>query len=246
MKTKIFYWVSGVLLLFNVLLMVVIYSKTNLFQRIGTRLGLYEPKPQDNSAYWCIRGWTNTLEKLNVDCDVVFFGNSITCGSSFHDYFPSTSIVNLGYPGDNLDGMMLRVNQIRAVNPKKIFVMAGINGLNFQALEVFEEKYKRLVKSIKESNPSTIVYLQSILPVNNSMAKKIICSNDKIKDANIIIRNIANKNECIYLDIHHLYVKDGEMNAQLSRDGVHLLPQSYKAWADFLKPYIEGNDIITQ
>lgn len=208
-------------------------------QRIGVRIGLIEKKPIDNPNYWCIQGWTNTLEKMNIDFDVVFFGNSITEGSSFHKYFTSTSICNLGFPGDNLDGMMLRVNQIKAVNPKKIFIMAGINGLNLQTIGVFEEKYERLVKAIKESNPHSTLHLQSILPVNNSIAPKYVCSNEKIVNANEIIKKIAHNNNCIYIDVHQLYVKDGEMNASFSRDGVHLLPESYDAWANLLKPYMD-------
>lgn len=239
MKRKIFYWTCGILFGTNFLLGGLIYFKTNLIQRIGVRIGLIENKPMDNPNYWCIQGWTNTLEKMNIDFDVVFFGNSITRGSSFHEYFTNTSICNLGFPGDNLDGMMLRVNQIKAVNPKKIFIMAGINGLNLQTTGVFEEKYERLIKAIKESNPHSTLHLQSILPVNNSIAPKYVCSNEKIVNANEIIKKIAHNNNCIYIDVHQLYVKDGEMDASLSRDGVHLLPESYDAWANLLKPYID-------
>lgn len=241
MKRRAFYWICGILLGTNLLLGGIIYFKTNLVQRIGVRIGIFEAKPMDNPNYWCIQGWTNTLEKMNVDFDVVFFGNSITRSSSFHEYFTNTSICNLGFPGDNLDGMMLRVPQIKAVNPKKIFIMAGINGLNLQTIEVFEEKYERLVKAIKDSNPYSTLHLQSILPVNNSIASKYVCSNDKIVNANEVIKKIAHNNNCIYIDVYQLYVKDGEMNASLSRDGIHLLPKSYDAWANLLKPYIEGN-----
>ena len=241
MGIKKLYWVCAVLSGIILMLLGIIYFKTNLVQRVAQRMGLYESKPIDNPNYWCIQGWTNTLEKMDIDFDIVFFGNSITRGSSFHEYFTNTSICNLGFPGDNLDGMMLRVNQIKAVNPKKVFLMAGINGLNYQTLQVFKEKYGRLVKAIKESNPKSIIHLQSILPVNNSIAQNYVCSNEKIKDANIIIKGIATENECIYIDVHQLYVKDGEMDASLSRDGVHLLPESYDAWANLLKPYVEEN-----
>lgn len=246
MRKRAFYWICGILLGTNLLLGGVIFFKTNLVQRVGVRIGLFEAKPMDNPNYWCIQGWTNTLEKMNLDFDVVFFGNSITRGSSFHEYFTNTSICNLGFPGDNLDGMMLRVDQIKAVNPKKVFIMAGINGLNLQTVEVFKDKYERLVKAIKEANPYSTLYLQSILPVNNSIAPKYVCSNEKIVTANDTIKSIANRNGCVYIDVHQLYVQNGEMNPSLSRDGVHLLPESYDAWANLLKPYIEENYTMIQ
>ena len=216
-----------------------IYYKTNLVQRVGVKLGVIESKPIDRPDYWCIRGWNNTLKKMNVDFDVVFFGNSITCGSSFHEYFPDISICNLGYPGDALDGMMLRVEQIKAVNPKKVFIMAGINGLQYQPLNVFKNKYERLVKAIKTDNPETKVYLQSILPVNNELANNRYASNEKINDANAVIMDIANDNDCVYVNVNNLYIKDGELDPLVTKDGVHLLPDAYDKWADLLKLYIK-------
>ena len=141
-------------LLFNVVLFLGIWFiggvKTNFFKRVGFRMGICEMSPKDRGDYWCIQGWTNTLRKLNYDADMVFFGNSITRGSSFHEFFPQLNICNLGYPGDDLDGMVFRVQQIKAVNPEKVFVMAGINGLQYQTEEDFEKKYQRMVDSIKK------------------------------------------------------------------------------------------------
>jgi lysophospholipase L1-like esterase len=224
-------------ILVNISLLSIIFLKTDLFQRIGNRMGIIERKAVDRPDYWCIRGWTNTLEKLNLTCDVVFFGNSITAGSSFQNYFQKSSICNLGYPGDGLDGMLLRVKQIKAVNPKKIFLMAGINGLYSQPIQVFEEKYKALVKEIKKECPSSTIYLQSILPVNNNVSKNH-CSNDKIVKANEIIRKIAAENAISYLDIHKLYLKNGEMDKDVTKDGIHLKKEYYNKWAKFLEPYI--------
>ena len=93
--------------------------KTNYIASKLERLGIMKIDPTKRGDYWCLQGWTNTLEKLHLDVDVVFFGNSITRGSSFEKYFPDVSICNLGYSGDNTDGMLLRVNQIKAVNPER-------------------------------------------------------------------------------------------------------------------------------
>ena len=212
--------------------------KTDFFKRVGERVGLIEMSPKDRSDYWCINGWTNTLEKLNIQCDIVFFGNSITRGSNLHECFPNVSICNLGYPGDNLDGMLLRVNQIKAVNPKKIFVMAGINGLKYQTDDVFAKKYETLIMNIRASIPSARIYIQSILPVDNNMSMGFVCNNEKILKSNEIIKSIACKHQCTYVDLHHLYVKENKMNTDLTRDGVHLLPESYDRWASVIEPYI--------
>lgn len=228
----------------NVVLLAGIYFiggvKTSFFRRIGTRMGICEMKPKDRGDYYCISGWTNTLNKLNYDADVVFFGNSITCGGDFQDHFMDVKTCNLGYPGDNMDGMMLRIGQIKAVNPEKVFVMAGINGLQYQTEDVFENKYQRMVDSIKSAVPKADIYLQSILPVNHSMANDYFySSSDKIMKANRIIAKIAARSGCVYVDLWSLYEKDGEMPKELTRDGVHLFPEAYDRWADEIKRYIE-------
>ena len=226
----------------NVVLLGSIYFiggvKTNFFRRIGTRMGVCETTPQDRGDYWCIKGWTNTLNKLDYDADVVFFGNSITCGGNFQDYFPNVKACNLGYPGDNMDGMMLRVPQIKAVSPEKVFVMAGINGLQMQTDDVFEKKYQQMVDSIKKTVPEAEVYLQSILPVNYAKTNAY-ASKGKIREANDIINRIAQRSGCFYVDLYSLYEKDGEMPQELTRDGVHLFPEAYDRWMEEIRRYIE-------
>ena len=226
----------------NVVLLAGVYFiggvKTSFFRRIGTRMGICEMNPKDRGDYYCINGWTNTLNKLNYDADVVFFGNSITRGGDFQDYFTDVKTCNLGYPGDNMDGMMLRIGQIKAVNPEKVFVMAGINGLQSQTDNVFETKYQLMVDSIKSILPEAEIYLQSILPVNHDM-KSGLASKDKIQKANEIVAKIAQRSNCVYVDLWALYEKEGEMPQELTRDGVHLFPEAYDRWMEEIRKYIE-------
>ena len=164
------YGLKNGLLLFSILSNVALVAlvvfigcfRTDYINSKLQKIGLVKMDETLRGDYWCIQGWTNTLTKLNLDMDVVFFGNSITRGSCFEEYFPTLNICNLGYPGDTTDGMLLRVNQIKAVRPEKVFVMAGINGLQVQTEEVFEKKYVTLVDSIKSAVPEAEIYLQSI------------------------------------------------------------------------------------
>lgn len=232
-------WIS---LIGNVLLLAIVIFigcvKTNYINSKLERIGLIKLEPTIRGDYWSIIGWTNTLEKLHLDVDVVFFGNSITHGSSFEKYFPDLVICNLGYPGDNTEGMLLRVNQIKAVNPEKVFLMAGINGLQTQTEQVFTEKYATLVDSIKQAVPTAKIYLQSILPVNPSMKAGKSFNKKKIAKCNEIVRKIADQKGCVYVDLYRLYAVDGIMPEELTKDGVHLFPQAYDRWANEIRKYI--------
>lgn len=233
-------WLIISLLSLNVFLLVSIifigYIKTDFIKRQLVKFGISKIENTGRADYWCINGWTNTLYKLNLNVDVVFFGNSITAGSSFHKYFTDRSICNLGYPGDNLTGMMARVQQIKIVKPEKVFVMGGINGLKQMPLKVFEKQYRELVIAIKDTVPTAEIYLQSILPVSNS--KSGVASNKKISDCNLIIRDIAKSLSCKYIDLYSLYIKNDEMNQDFTRDGVHIKEEHYDKWAAAICPFI--------
>ena len=233
-------WLIALSLLLNVFLIASIifigYIKTDFIKRQFVKLGISKIESTKRTDYWCIRGWTNTLDKLNLNVDVVFFGNSITAGSSFHDFFTDKSICNLGYPGDNLTGMMARVQQIQIVKPEKVFVMGGINGLKQMPLNIFETQYRELIVAIKDTVPTAEIYLQSILPVSNAHSRA--ASNKKISDCNLIIRDIAKSLGCKYIDLYSLYTKNDEINPDYSRDGVHIKEEHYDKWIEAIRPFI--------
>lgn len=218
-----------------VLLAMVIFIggyKTNFFKRQFAKLGLVEMEATDLTNYFCVRGWYNTLKKLDLDVNVVFYGNSITSGSDFREFFPDVSICNLGYPGDDLPGLRFRAYTIAAVKPEKVFVMGGINGLKQTPLEVFTEQYSLMIKAIKEAVPEANIYLQSILPVKDKKMTK------KVKGCNIIIDSLATAYGCQYIDLFPLYEKEGGMNLDYSKDGTHLKSEHYDKWADAIRKYV--------
>ena len=169
----------------------------------------------------------------------MFFGNSITYWGTFSQAFPAKKVANLGYPGDDLDGMIRRVEAIKAVNPDQVFVMAGINGLRDMPLVDFSFKYSRLVDSIARAVPFARIYLQSILPVSWCKEQQR-GSNIKIKDANMLISNIAKSNSYTYIDLFSLYASNEVMPDSLTFDGIHLRREAYARWFDKLKSFI-GN-----
>lgn len=213
---------------------------TGYLKRNFIRLGIMAAPPKDSvppADYWCIQGWTNTLEKLDIDADIVFFGNSITCGSSFQEYFPDKKIINLGYPGDNLDGMLYRIDMIKAVSPQKCFVMAGIND-TWRPNEIIIQKYRVLISQMKEQLPNTQIYIESILPINSSRFADY-CNNDKIIELNSQLMFLAIECNCVYIDLYPFYVDEAnELPMSLSPDGVHLFHDSYFFWADIISKYI--------
>ncbi len=188
--------------------------------------------------YWAIIGWTNTLQKLSYKADIVFFGSSNIMYSDFRKYFPDKQIVNLGYPGDTTVGMMRRMNMLRAVNPDKVFVYGGFNGLAKQSLEQFSQQYKILVDSVQNACPDADIILLSILPINHIQFDRM-GSNEKIRRANECISRIAKENNRMsFADLFSLYCINGELPDELTWDGLHLNFEAYDRWADAIRKYV--------
>lgn len=207
-------------------------------RRLKIELGIVEAPVKPD--YWAVKGWENTLKQLDYKADIVFFGNSITYYGNFQAAYPDKKIVNLGYPGDNLDGMLRRVEALKAVNPDKVFFMGGINGLRNLDLDIFNKKYTLLVDSLRKALPYCRIYLQSILPVSKNREKDY-GSNTKIVEANSIIQKIAMENQCDYINLYSLYAKDGGMPDSLTVDGIHLCNAAYERWYKHETGYVYNN-----
>lgn len=227
----------------NLFFISVIYiaeSKSHIFEQALVKRGIIKENIEDKLLpdYWARVGWTNTIDKLHIDFDVAFFGNSITRGSDFQLAFPDKKIINLGYSGDNILGMIKRVPMIKKSKAKKVFIMAGTNDLLYISLEQYETNYTKMIFTIKESLPDIKIYIQSILPCNHEMSTSS-ASNEKIQKANKIAERIAKEHNCTYIDLYSLYVdKNNELPKEFTMDGVHLYPDKYEKWADKIKGLI--------
>src|SRR5690606_3127385 len=158
-------------------------------------------------------------------------------GSDFQLLFPDHKIINLGLSGDNIIGMKRRVPMLKAVNPKKIFIMAGTNDLVHVNLDEYESRYISLITTIKDSIPEAKIYIQSVLPSNNKLGK--YASNAKVQEANKIAENIASKFNCVYINLYDLYAdENNELPKEFTHDGVHLVPEKYDIWANAIRDYL--------
>ena len=179
----------------------------------------------------------NCISQLDYDSDIVFFGDSITQFMDFQSSFPDKKCVNLGVSGDNLSSMIHRCYTISSTSPDKIFVEGGVNSLDDLSVKQASALYLELITQIIDENPDSEIYLQSILPISKSSQSRKL-TNQHIIDMNEQIKNIADNYNLTYIDIYSLYVKDGEMYPEYTKDGVHLKDEYMYIWADELYNYI--------
>ncbi len=166
------------------------------------------------------------------DGAIVMLGNSITAGGEWPELLNNPNILNRGIPGDHCDGMRERLGEVLRHHPSKIFLMAGVNDLAFISPEKTWPKYERLVNEILTKSPSTKLYLQSVLPVNNLVSPTSV-DNEDVRALNAKIKDFAQANGLVYIDLYNvLQDLDGNLDAAYTQDGIHLNGAAYLKWAE--------------
>lgn len=191
----------------------------------------------------CLQAWTNSLRQLNAKADIVFLGDSLTYYGNFASVFPGKVVCNLGLRGDTIEGMIDRVEQVRILEPKQVFLMAGINDVAVCSSERFKDLFRQLICVVLEQNKNIELIIQSLLPVNDKDFI-ISCGNNQIRTCNGIIKDIAEYYKLYYLDLFSLFEQNGLLAKSDTLDGIHLKDAAYNKWMGMLLQNNIDNNLI--
>lgn len=176
--------------------------------------------------------------------DIVMLGNSLTeYAGDWNVLLKARHIRNRGIAGDDAEGIYHRLIQILPGKPKAIFLLVGGNDLSHDLTpqQVFEN-CKKVIDKILKDCPSTKLYVQSLLPINESFGrwKKLEGKTDDVAAVNRLLRHYCEKNKIAYINLFKHFNRHGtnEMRKSLTVDGLHLSPQGYKIWAFHIGKYI--------
>ena len=216
-------------------------------------------------VYAAAEKWTYVVDKtkpvplqpaVNNDFfkDAMFVGDSITTGIDLYGIVKNAPVI--AYTGINTSTILTRqvirtssgkvtfLNAMKRYNPKHIYIMLGINGINFQSKTKFISGYREFVTKVKAQHPNAIIYLQSILPVT---AKKNSgnFANSNINSYNAAIAALATELNVYYLNVAESF-KDanGNMPSKASSDGIHFGTGYYKRWIEYLKRHTIYTGVI--
>lgn len=169
--------------------------------------------------------------------DYVFLGNSITAGTDWAKLLSLPQAKNRGISGDITFGVLERLQDVIDGKPAKIFILIGINDISRNIPDsVILRNYKMMISRIRKGSKKTQIYFNTLLPVNSSFEK---FKNHYGKDDHILwlnneIKKFSAKNVTV-IDLYSNFIdQDNHLRAELTKDGLHLIPEGYKVWADFL------------
>lgn len=173
---------------------------------------------------------------------------SILLGDSLSLWFPVEILppqrtwLNQGISGETSTGLLERLDLIDRTQPEIIFVLIGINDLIRGAKdETILANQQLIIHYLRQVHPQTKIVIQSILPHSaekitwEGRDRLIAIPNSRIQALNQQIKAIANSEGIIYLDLYPLFADTkGNLNTELTSDGLHLNPQGYKVWRNAL------------
>ena len=197
---------------------------------------------QPRSEYW--RQRTSLFDILGLrEGDIVFLGNSITDGGEFEELFEDTRIKNRGINSDDIKGIRERLKQITDYSPAKIFLLIGINDISHDdSIEKILAEYEILVSEIHSQSPTTLLYIQSVMPINNDFERYLSLKGKetKILTLNSKLEELAVKKGDTFINLWpFLADSEGKLKTEYTNDGLHLLGPGYLSWKEALLPYIK-------
>ncbi len=175
--------------------------------------------------------------------DALFIGDSRTdglalycpVGDSKHYSAACMTIFDIMDSTESFYGYYGLRNLLQGIQFGKIYFMLGINECGYPN-ESFMRAYRNAVEEIRRYQPNAIIYLQSILYVTQNHAKELpIFESDIIKEKNDLIKELANGEDIIYLEVNDA-LNDGtdHLPSEYTGDGVHLKASYYHLWKDYL------------
>lgn len=188
---------------------------------------------------------TEVKEKVVMDENVVFLGDSITEFYDLDTYYSDYSFVNSGVDGDETDDILEDMKgRVYQYNPSKVVILIGTNDIQHEkgASEVFSN-IEKIVENIKQNRPHASIYLQSIYPVIEGKSKVGIRTNEVIKDVNSLMQSYCQKEDVTYIDVYPLLLdpeaSSDALDENYTEDGLHLNDSGYEVVTNEIIKYIK-------
>lgn len=183
--------------------------------------------------YW--RSKVSQFELLQKPMETVFIGDSLTDGFLLHEYFEK-GVVNRGINGESTTTLLKRLGDT-VENPKKVYLMLGINDLNQdKTIEQIKENYKKIINILIEKNKEVKIVIHSVLPIDKHKRKNRKVTNKLIDELNNKLETMCSEHKLKYVDLNsHFKDEFGYLDKKYSYDGLHLNGQGYQKWYELIK-----------
>ncbi len=199
-------------------------------------------KPDRGNDEWRLRHAERVADvRSHADkLDVLFIGDSITSGwldigkAVWEKEFVPLRAVNIGIAGSQTSHLLWQFENgaIDGIHPRVAVLMIGVNNIvasPSQSAADIARGISVIVTKLRGKLPNTQILLLGTFPKDPApnMPDRL-----KIRELNSIIAQLNDGQWIRFLDIGGGFLdKDGNLNPDVSPDGVHLTELGYQKWA---------------
>ena len=185
--------------------------------------------------------------------DALFIGNSLTVGFSRTCRLDAQFLASVGLSVSQFftkeafaltDGTTVTAEAaVGKLRFGKVYLMFGINELGWGSMSSFIGYYGRIIDCIREANPDAVIYVQSILPINeekwaHSGDYNACINNAAVAKFNQYIIDMCEEKEVHFVNVGEV-LKDetGNLISEATSDGVHIGGTYMQTWVDYLRTH---------
>lgn len=169
---------------------------------------------------------------MKKNIEIVMLGDSITKRGDWKKLLKKEHLVNLGIEGDTTLGILSRIEIVTQLEPKKVFLMTGINDLCISIpIEDIFKNYKKILEILQKNKIPVIVQF--------TLLTQMPSVNKKVKIFNKLLEDYCHKHSIEFVDLNNSFSnEEGLLKEDLTIDGLHLGQKAYKVWAYKLKSFL--------
>ena len=185
--------------------------------------------------------------------DAVFIGNSLIVGLQRTVPLGARYFASIGLNVSQVftkelvpmkSGKIFTISDALAtVEFSKVYLMFGINELGWGSIASFIGYYGQIIDRIREINPDAIIYVQSILPINEEKWAKSrdfqsCINNYAVATFNQKILDMCVEKNAAFVNVGEvLRDETGNLFADATSDGIHIGGTYATMWVDYLKTH---------
>ncbi|MBS7393644.1 MAG: sialate O-acetylesterase, partial [Muribaculaceae bacterium] len=204
-----------------------------LLMAVATLSCMAQKKPVNPDVYYARRATLFDLLPV-YSSDIIMLGNSLTDGAEWNELFDNCHVKNRGIVGDIIPGFFERLEPILKGQPRKIFIMGGVNDISHGvSADSIVSAMTQVVTTIQARCPKTEIYVQSMLPFNNDVRLwKLLKGREQVVvDGNKGLESMCQRLGVTFINLYPLFVgENGKMKPEYTNDGLHLMGGAYLIW----------------
>jgi lysophospholipase L1-like esterase len=119
-------------------------------------------------------------------------------------------------------------------------LLIGVNDVSHDlSTDSIVYRIDQTLTRIQKESPDTKVYLQSLLPIDESFNryKRLANKTYQIPEINARLEALAKEKKITFINLYPLFTEKGTnvLRKELTNDGLHLNDKGYQIWVDAIK-----------